>query len=118
MRDYTKYKVWNDSINLDMVIYNLTKEFPSDEKFGLISQLRRAAVSIPSNIAEGCSRSSEKEFNRYLEISIGSSFEVKTQLIIAQKLNFGDQNMLDKALEIVDSISRQINALRNKVKGH
>lgn len=100
-----------------MVIYNLTKEFPSDERFGLISQLRRAAVSIPSNIAEGCSRSSEKDFNRYLEISIGSSFEVKTQLIIAQKLNFGDQIKLNKALELVDSISKQINALRNKVKG-
>jgi four helix bundle protein len=117
MRDYTKYKVWNDSIDLAMVIYNLTKEFPSDERFGLISQLRRAAVSIPSNIAEGCSRSSEKEFNRYLEISIGSSFEVKTQLIIAKKLNFGDQSKLNKALELVDSISKQINALRNKVKG-
>ena len=117
MRDYTKYEVWNDSIDLAMVIYNLTKEFPSDEKFGLISQLRRAAVSIPSNIAEGSSRSSEKELNRYSEISIGSSFEVKTQLIIAQKLNFGDQRKVDKALEIVDSISKQLNALRNKVKG-
>jgi four helix bundle protein len=115
MRDYTKYDIWNDGIDISIVIYELTQSFPDDERFGLISQLRRAAVSISSNFAEGSSRSSEKDFKRYIEISLGSTFEVKTQLIIAQKLGYLDQKQLDEIVEKIDIIGKQLNALRNKL---
>jgi four helix bundle protein len=115
MRDYTKYDIWKDGIDISIVIYELTQSFPDDERFGLISQLRRAAVSISSNFAEGSSRSSEKDFKRYIEISLGSTFEVKTQLIIAQKLGYLDQKQLDEIVEKIDIIGKQLNALRNKL---
>lgn len=86
MRDYTKYEVWVDGIEISVRIYEITNSFPEHEKYGITSQLRRASVSISSNIAEGCSRSSEKDFKRFVEIALGSAFEVKRQLIISNKL--------------------------------
>ena len=88
MRDFTKYEVWVDGIEIAIEIYELTKGFPDDKKFGLIAQLRRASISISSNIAEGCSRSSEKDFKRFIETALGSAFEFKTPLIISFKLSF------------------------------
>ena len=76
---------------------NITKQIPEDEKFSLTSQIRRAAVSIPSNIAEGCARTSDKEILRFIDIALGSSAELETQLIISEKLNYLDpQNILEK----------------------
>lgn len=116
MRDFTKYDVWNDGIDLAVKTYELTNGFPSEEKFGLTSQMRRAAVSIPSNFAEGCSRSSELEFKRFIEIALGSGFELKTQAIIASKLNFLQQPEMEELTLNLDKTSRQLNALRNKLK--
>lgn len=116
MRDFTKYDVWNRGVDFCVDVYKQTSLFPPEEKFGLTSQLRRAAVSIPSNFAEGCSRSSEKDFSRFVEISLGSAFELKTQMIIANRLDFLNNDQLDNSIEIVDTISRQFNALRNKLK--
>ncbi|WP_421874958.1 four helix bundle protein [Marinoscillum sp.] len=116
MRDFTKYDVWNNGIDFVVDIYEMTKNWPDEERFGLISQVRRAAVSIPSNFAEGCSRSSEKEFKRYLEIALGSAFEVKTQLVIASKLGFTSFNDAQELMDKLDLESKQINALRNKLK--
>ena len=82
MRDFRKYTVWQDGIKFVKRIYKFSESLPKDEKFGLISQIKRASVSIPSNIAEGCSRNSEIEFKRFLEIALGSAFELETQLII------------------------------------
>ena len=81
-------EVWKKSIELVTKIYEITKEFPNDEKFGLISQIRRAAISIPSNIAEGAARNSDKELVRFLDISLGSMAELETQLIIAENLKY------------------------------
>ena len=75
--------VWKKSIALVKDVYNITKGFPDDEKFGIVNQIRRAAVSIPSNIAEGCGRCSDKELLRFLDIANGSLAELETQLIIA-----------------------------------
>lgn len=116
MRDLTKYEVWIDGINPSVKIYDLTESFPEDEKFGITSQLRRAAISISSNIAEGCSRSSEKDFKRFVEISLGSAFEVKTQLIISSKLEFLEDGKFEELILILDKIGKQLNTLRNKLK--
>ncbi|MGZ3766557.1 MAG: four helix bundle protein, partial [Mucilaginibacter sp.] len=79
--------VWKAGIEITKVVFQLTKTFPSEEKYGLISQMIRSAISIPSNIAEGCGRKSNKELHQFLNIALGSSFELETQLIIAKEFN-------------------------------
>ncbi|SMD34317.1 four helix bundle protein [Reichenbachiella faecimaris] len=116
MRDYTKYQVWTDAVEFTVKIYTLTKSFPSDEKYGLISQMRRASVSISSNIAEGASRTSEKEFSRFIEISLGSAFELKTHMIVAEKLAYLDKEVFDKTIPELNEICKQLNGLRNSLK--
>lgn len=86
--NYKKLDAWKESMKLVKLVYEITQDFPDEEKYGLVSQLRRASVSIPSNIAEGCSRSSNKEYKRFVEIALGSILELETQLIIATELNF------------------------------
>lgn len=81
MRDFKKYDIWNDSMKLVKQVYQFSETLPKEEKFGFVSQMCRAAISIPSNIAEGTSRNSDAEFKRFLEIAIGSSFELETQLL-------------------------------------
>ncbi len=81
MRDFRKYDIWNDSMDLVNQVYRIVEQFPKSEKFILVSQITRSAISIPSNIAEGTSRKSEKDFSRFLEISLGSAFELETQMI-------------------------------------
>ncbi|MEO9483336.1 MAG: four helix bundle protein [Ekhidna sp.] len=116
MRDYTKYDIWKDGIKIFVDIYELTKLFPEEEKFGIISQLRKASVSIASNFAEGCSRLSEKEFKRFTEFSLGSAFELKTQLIISDNLGYISKDNLATLMELIDKCSKQMNSLRNKLK--
>lgn len=88
MNNLNDLKIWNKAVDLSVEIYNLTNEFPEIEKFGLINQMRRASVSIASNIAEGAGRNSKKEFKHFLAISHGSSYELLTQLQISFKLKF------------------------------
>ncbi|MFB6341098.1 four helix bundle protein [Saccharicrinis sp. FJH62] len=94
-------KIWQRSKELSVEIYLLTKNFPSNEQFGLISQTQRAAISIPSNIAEGSSRNTKKDFLRFLNIAKGSSFELETQLIIASDLGYINTEV---SLDIVSKI--------------
>jgi len=103
---------------LDLVadVYKLIALFPPEEKYGLRSQISRAAVSIPSNIAEGSSRNSEHEFIRYLEIAIGSAFKLETQLLIAQKLNLIPHDLVNEILEKLDHIQKQIHNLIISIK--
>ena len=86
MRNFRKLNIWNESIHIVTIVYELIKKLPDSEKLGLYSQLFRAAVSIPSNIAEGCAKDSQKDFARFLKISLGSSFEVETQIMKTQEL--------------------------------
>lgn len=88
MKDFKNLKVWQKGIKLVVDIYKTSKKFPQEELYGLTSQMRRSAISVPSNIPEGCGRNSDKDFNRFLEISLGSSFELETQIIIAHELEF------------------------------
>jgi len=99
---------WSKAIELVEAVYGLTRAFPKTEMYGLTNQLRRAAVSIPSNIAEGAARSSTKEFIQFLHIALGSVSEVETQVIIAQRLDYVDD---------VNSIEEQIEAVRRLILG-
>lgn len=110
MNDFKKLKVWERSINLTVEIYKLTNKFPDEERFGLVAQLRRASISIPSNIAEGAGRNSNKEFNNFLGYAGGSSCEIESQLIIAEKLNYVE----NKDLEI---INKEVNEIRSMIFG-
>ncbi|MEX1262311.1 MAG: four helix bundle protein [Balneolaceae bacterium] len=88
MHNYKELKVWNKSVNLATDIYKQTKNFPKSEIYGITSQIRRSAISISSNIAEGAGRSGKKEFKHFLNISNGSAFELETQIIISKKLEY------------------------------
>ena len=107
MRPHYSLDVWNRSIELAEAIYRLTAGFPREEEYGLKSQLRRAAISIPSNIAEGAARQTKKEFLRFLYIAAGSASEIDTQLEIARRLGYihaTSQAELGKALEKVSKM--------------
>ena len=110
-RSYRDLEVWKLSIDFVKKVYQVTHNFPDSEKFGLINQIRRAAVSIPSNIAEGQGRNSTKEFKQFLAISLGSLAELETQLIIAKEIEYLTQNGLDALLSPLDRIRKMIKGL-------
>lgn len=92
--NFKNLNIWKLSVELTNEIYNLTDNFPKSEIFGLTSQIRRCSVSVASNIAEGSSRSSNKDFNRFLEISLGSLYELQTQIIISANRNYFENSKL------------------------
>ena len=112
--------VWQKSIKLSVSIYRLTQGFPREELYGLISQIRRAAVSIPSNIAEGHGRLGTGEYRQFLGIARGSNFELQTQLEIARALQYGNPKLIDEAeglsFEVGKMISGILNAIKDKVR--
>ena len=110
---FEKLGVWNDSLDFVKEIYELTNKFPKEELYGLSSQLRRAAISISSNIAEGSTRKSLKDQARYTEIAFGSLIETLNQLIIANKLEYITIEKLEARRNQIEKISRQLNALKN-----
>ncbi len=108
MRNFRKYSMWQNSLEISLQIYQVTRKFPSFETYGLGDQLRRAAVSIVSNIAEGASRKSEKDFAHFLQISLGSTYEVETQLHIAYRLGYISEETLNTLLDKINSIEKQL----------
>ena len=116
MSSYKELIVWQKSIQLVIDIYKLTEVFPKDECYGLVSQMQRAAVSIPSNIAEGNERNSNKEFAHFLYIAKGSLAELETQIIISEKLKFINTNQSTSILNSCHEIGRMINGLLTKIK--
>ena len=110
-RSYRDLEVWKLSIDFVKKVYQVTHNFPASENFGLINQIRRAAVSIPSNIAEGQGRNSTKEFRQFLAISLGSLAELETQLIIAKEIEYLTQNGLETLLSPLDRIRKMIKGL-------
>ncbi|TSD05722.1 MAG: S23 ribosomal protein [Parcubacteria group bacterium Greene0714_7] len=100
--------VWQKGIDLAIVIYNLTSKFPSEEKFGLTAQMRRAVVSISSNIAEGRSRSTRKDFAQFLHIALGSVSELETQLEIAKRLEYGEKVDYNGAVATLQEVSKML----------
>jgi four helix bundle protein len=116
MRNFRNYNIWKDSVSFTTEIYKIVRDFPSYERYGLGDQLRRASVSISSNIAEGSARESEREFIHFLSISLGSAFEVETQLQIAYNLEYINYQTLESLLEKVHLIEKQINELINVIR--
>jgi four helix bundle protein len=108
-KTYRDLKVWQRSIQLSVAVYEFTRSFPSDKLYGLRSQLRRASVSIASNIAEGYGRRSRGEFIQFLGIARGSNYEVQTQLVIAQEMRFGTRD----TIEICESLSHEVEKMLN-----
>jgi len=114
-QNYKDLVVWQKGIALAKVIYRLTQRFPSAEKFGLIAQMRRAAVSIPSNLAEGQARHTTGEFIQFISHAEGSVAELDTQLILGVELKFCDSLSVAPALELIDELHRMLNVLRRKL---
>ena len=105
--------VWKKSVDLVIKIYDITKQFPKEEMFGIVNQMRRSAVSIPSNIAEGCARYSDKDTLRFIDIAFGSVAELETQLIIAEQLGYYKENEI---LNDIDRIEKLLSGLRRHLK--
>ena len=113
LKNYKELKVWQKSYQLCLEIYRITARFPKDEKFGLTSQIRRASVSVPSNIAEGFNRFHNKEYKQFLYIALGSCGELETQIEIAKELEYINEKSKNILLEKLDHESRM---LRNLIK--
>ncbi len=108
MNDYKKLRIWQESINLVSEIYSITKNFPSEEKYGLINQLRRSAVSVPSNIAEGAGRNTNGEFKNFLGNANGSLFELETQILISKNLNYINEDNIYLILSRIEILQKMI----------
>ena len=108
MRDFKKYDIWQLSHELTLEVYKVTSTFPKEEIFGIISQLRRATSSIPTNISEGCGRNSDKEFNQFLNIALGSALETEYLFIHSKDLNYIN-------LEKFQDFDFQINTIKSKI---
>ena len=117
MRDFRSIQVWQRSYSLALKIYPLTETFPAGEQFGLTSQIRRAAVSIPTNVAEGSKRKSKADFARFLNIAEGSAAEVSSLLSLSTDLGYADKALSAPLLGELEEISRMLYTYRLKVEG-
>lgn len=115
MKDFRNLRVWELSHQITLLIYSITKDFPKSEMYGLTSQLRRAASSIPINIAEGCGRGSNPDFARFLHMSMGSASETEYLLILCKELGFINGE-IDTLLLLVQDIKKMLSSLINKTK--
>ena len=115
MHNIGKLKIWNASIDLCVEVYEAVANMPNDERYGLSSLIKRSAVSIPSNIAEGAGRDSSPQFNQFLNIAFGSSYELQTQLIISERLNFITKEVNEPILRKLDEIQKMIYVFKENV---
>ena len=118
VKSYKDLEVWQKSMDLVVMSYKTTKSFPQNEAYGLASQLQRAAVSIPANIAEGRERKYSKEFVQYLSIAYSSLAELETHIQIAERLNYIDNDKTKQLLDKTAEIGRMINGLRKSIEKH
>ncbi|MFK7899939.1 MAG: four helix bundle protein [Cyclobacteriaceae bacterium] len=115
MHQFKELLIWQRGMDLVKTIYNLTKQLPDSEKFGLVSQINRSAVSVPSNIAEGSSRKSEKEFSHFLRIALGSLYELETQIILVKNLEFVIEQKIENVLKEIEEIKKMIKSFHYKI---
>lgn len=115
IKSYKDLRIWRLGIDIVKAVYLVTRNFPKSETYGLASQMRRAAISIPSNIAEGHNRYHRKEFSQFLNIALGSCGELETQTLIAKELGFINENDFDSLENLLDNEGKQIRALIAKM---
>jgi four helix bundle protein len=116
IRNYRDLEVWQRGMDIALRVYEVTKKFPADERFGLTSQLRRAAASVPANIAEGHARSSTKDYLRFVAIAIGSLAETSTYIELAARLGYGSKDELRKIFEMTTEERRMLRALQKSLR--
>ncbi len=114
MHNFQKLEVWNASMELTTEIYNYTKNFPDNEVYGITSQMRRCSISIPSNIAEGSGRKTDKEFVHFLSIANGSSYELQTQIIVSKNIGYISEEVKDSLITKLISVQKMIYTLIQK----
>ena len=115
MHNYNNLQIWQQAMDLVEDIYILTASFPTDEKFGLVSQMTRAAVSIPSNIAEGAGRNSDKDFAHFISIAIGSLYELNTQIVLSERLGYINQTQSQELQKKLDNLQRKSISFKSKL---
>ena len=115
MRDFKKYDIWQLSHSLTLEVYKITYNFPKEELYGLTSQIRRASSSIPTNISEGCGRNSDKEFNQFLNIALGSANETEYLLILSKDLNYINNEFFEKMVNEINIIKSKIYKLKTVI---
>lgn len=118
MHNFRKLNIWLDAIVLAKEVYKVTSNYPKEEKYGLVSQINRCSVSVPSNIAEGSSRSSNKEFSYFIKIALGSLFELETQLILSNEFGIlaakDLENLIDKIIKLQKMLTKFLTSLEQK----
>jgi four helix bundle protein len=115
MHNYNNLQIWQQAMDLVEEIYKLTASFPIEEKFGLVSQMTRAAVSIPSNIVEGAGRNSDKDFAHFISIAIGSLYELNTQIVLSERLGYIDQSQSQELQKKLDNLQRKSVSFKSKL---
>lgn len=115
MHNYNNLQIWQQAMDLVEEIYKLTASFPIEEKFRLVSQMTRAAVSIPSNIAEGAGRNSDKDFAHFISIAIGSLYELNTQIVLSERLGYINQSQSQELQKKLDNLQRKSVSFKSKL---
>ena len=118
VKSYKDLLAYQKSYKVALLVYNITSEFPSSEMYGLVSQMRRAAVSIPSNISEGYRRGSQKEYVQFLKVSSGSNSELETQLSLSRDLGFIGEDEFKKVYELNEEVGRLLSSYVSKLEGN
>jgi four helix bundle protein len=116
MKNYKELIIWQRGMEIVKTIYTIIKQFPVEEKFGIVSQITRAAVSIPANIAEGSSRNSDKDYARFLQIALGSAFEIQTYLIISKDMHWAKIDEIEKLELVLEHEIKMIHKFINTLK--
>ena len=116
MRNFRQLKIWQKGIRIATNAYKIVRSFPPTEKWGLAIQITRAGVSIPSNIAEGSSRSSDKDYNRFIEISLGSAYELETQLFLSQVMKMEPATLIQETLNLLAEEQKMLLAFSNQLQ--
>jgi len=114
--NFKNLEIWKKSRALVKEVYHLTNDFPSEEKFGLTLQIRRSSISVPSNIAEGCGRGTDKQLIQFLNISIGSLCELETQIYLANDLEFIDNQVNNKIIQEIAEVRKMVMGFKNSIK--
>lgn len=116
MHNYKELRIWQEAMEVAQAVYQITSAFPANEKFGLTSQINRAAISIPSNIAEGAGRSTNKEFSYFISVALGSAYELETQLLLASRIGLTKVSDIEKPLLDLERVQKMLYKFKQTLK--